>query len=169
MYSLNAPLPAAVSVLATDIAHELPKFQVRQRGEHALGVKRLDHGTDQPYSRLEARTREVLAGESAFTVSVTDVDYFADAVLGSTPVVYLAVESPELVALHRRLAEIFEPVEGIEGDEYTPHVTIARGGDLAQAKRVADRDIEPIEWSVSELLFWDADERNAVSTVSLSP
>jgi 2'-5' RNA ligase len=167
VYSLNVPLPAAVPALARDIAHELPGSRARQRGEHTLGVKRLSHGTDRPYSRLEARAREALAGQSAFTVSVTGVDYFPDAVIGSTPVVYLVVESPELVALHRRLAEVFEPVEGIEGEGYTPHVTVARGGDVSQVRRVVDREIDPIEWTVSELWFWDARQSKSVSTVSL--
>jgi hypothetical protein len=131
-------------------------------------VKRLDgNDTDAGYSRLEARSREVLAGQCSFEVRVTGVECFETAVVGSAPVVYLAVESPELCRLHRQLAAVFPPVEEIEGPEYTPHVTVARGGSRHGAERVTDRAVEPISWTVSELLFWDASCHQSVSTVSL--
>jgi hypothetical protein len=168
VYSLNVPVPGEVAALASDIARELPAARPRSRGDHSLCVKRLDgNGTDAGYSRLEARSREVLAGQRSFEVSVTGVECFETAVVGSTPVVYLAVESPELRQLHRQLAAVFPPVEEIEGPEYTPHVTVARGGSRRRAERVADRAVEPISWTVSELLFWDATCHQSVSTVSL--
>jgi len=168
VYSLNVPVPGGVAVLASDIARDLPDARPRYRGEHTLCVKRLD-GTGEAagYSHLEARTREALAGQPAFEVRVTAVEYFTEAVTGSTPVVYLAVESPELRRLHDRLTAVFPPVEGIEGDGYTPHVTVARGGSLAGAERATDRAVEPITWTVSELSFWDATHHQPVSTVSL--
>jgi hypothetical protein len=46
-------------------------------------------------------------------------------------------------------------------------VTVARGGSLDRAKEVTDREIETIEWSVSELAFWNATKKQPVSTVSL--
>jgi len=168
VYSLNVPVPGEVAALASDIARELPTARARNRGEHSLCVKRLDgNGTDTGYSRLEARSREVLADQDSFEVSVTGIGYFHRAVIGTAPVVYLAVESPELRRLHGQLAAVFQLVEGIEGPEYTPHVTVARGGSRRNAERVADRTIEPVTWTVSELLFWDATSHQSVSTVSL--
>lgn len=168
VYSLNVPVPGRVAARASSIARDLPEARARCRGEHTLCVKRLDDiGTDRTYSRLEARAREALAGQPAFEVAVTGVAYFEEAVTGSTPVVYLVVESPELRRLHERMARVFQPVESIEGEEYTPHVTVARGGSLDAARRVTDRWVEPIKWSVTELSFWDAACHRTVSTVSL--
>lgn len=164
MYSLNVPVPSQVAALASDIARDVPSARARSRGEHTLGVKRLGNTS---YDHLEAETREVLTGQPPFEIRIDGLDYFTDVIVGSTPVIYLSVDSPELVALHRRLADVFEPIEGIEGDGYTPHVTIARGGSLDAAKRITKRDIEPIQWTVSELIFWDARRNQSVSSVSL--
>ena len=168
MYSLNVPVPGRVAALASDIARELPQARARCRGEHTLCAKRLDGtGPERAYSRLEARAREALAGQPAFEVRVTGVGCFEAAVTGTTPVVYLAVESPELHRLHERLSAVFEPVESIEGPEYTPHVTVARGGSLSAARRVTARQVDPVTWTVTELSFWDAAHNQTVSTVSL--
>ena len=167
MYSLNVPVPVQVATLATELARELPAARPRSRDAHTLGVKRLSTAQYDSYSHLEARVRELLVGQPAFEIRVNDVDYFSEAITGPTPVLYLAVESPELHRLHRHLAEVFPPIEGIEGEGYTPHVTAARGGTTAAAERVADREIEPITWTVSELIFWDATRRQPVSRVSL--
>ncbi|PSP27986.1 phosphoesterase [Halobacteriales archaeon QH_2_65_14] len=167
MYSLNVPVPGRVAALASDIARDLPEATPRTRGEHTLGVKRLVDGRNPSYDHLEAEVRELLAGQPAFDISVTSVEYFADAPRGTSPVVYLAVESPGLVRLHRDLAAAFDPVEDIEGEEYVPHVTIARGGSVEMARRAAERDVEPVTWTASELVFWDARYSQPVSTVSL--
>lgn len=167
MYSLNVPVPGRVAALASDIARELPEARARVRGKHTLGVKRLGTGDRAAYARLEARAREVLVGQPAFEVRVTELKYFSEVITGPAPVIYLAVESPELRRLHQRLAEVFDPIEGIEGDGYSPHVTVARGGTTEQARRAIERDIEPIQWTVSELVFWDARRGQPVSTVSL--
>jgi 2'-5' RNA ligase len=168
MYSLTVPVPGRVAALASDIARELPAAHARSRGEHSLCVKRLDGtGTNGGYSRLEARSREMLAEQGSFEVSVTGVDCFERPAVGSGPVVYLVVESPELRRLHERLAVVFPPIEGVEGPEYTPHVTVSRGGSRRGVERVTDRTVEPITWTVSELVFWDATSHRSVSTVSL--
>lgn len=167
MYSLNVPVPGEVAALASDIARSLPDAHARVRGEHTLGVKRLIDDDDPSYSRLEAKVRELVAGQPPFEVRVTAVDYFDEAPTGTSPVVYLVVESPELVRLHRRLADAFEPVEGIEGEEYSPHVTVARNGSIERAKQVARRDIDPVRWTVSDLIFWNARRNQSVSTLSL--
>ncbi len=167
MYSLNVPVPGEIAKRAGEIARELPEAHHRPRGAHTLGVKRLVSDTDESYSRLETKTREELSGQPAFEVRLTSIEYFPNAPTGSSPVVYFAIESPELERLHRQLTTVFEPLDEIEGDGYSPHVTIARGGSLERAKRVTSRDIEPVTWTVDRLIFWDSERCQPVSTVSL--
>jgi hypothetical protein len=174
VYSLNVPVPSTVARLASDLARELPAARPRQRGEHTLVCKRLD-GTDAAGSRaaqnvagrLDARVREAIAGTAPFAVRVTGVDQFPEAVTGPSPVVYLAVESPGLLDLHRRVCGSFEPVEGLEGEAYTPHVTVARGGSAAAADALCERDIEPVEWTVEKLQVYDAEHAQPVRTLAL--
>jgi len=167
VYSLNVPVPTRVAALASDIAREIPAARARARGEHTLNIKRLSNGSGPQYNRLETQAREVIAGQPPFEVRIDGIEYFPNAIIGTTPVLYLSVESPELVALHQRLAEVFAPIEGIEGDGYTPHVTISRGGPQEAVERLTEREIEPIEWVVDELIFWDATRSQPVSSVSL--
>ena len=176
MYSLNVPVPAEVARLAATVARELPNARARTRGEHTLVVKRLTSdrsGTTGgsadrvTYDRLETRAREVLHGQPPFEIRIDGVDYFAEPATGTAPVVYLSVASGELESLHDRLAGTFEPVDGLEGDEYVPHVTVARGGAIETARRVADREIDPITWTVSQLVFWDGEHNQPISTLSL--
>ena len=166
MYSLNAPVPSAVAALADDLARDLVDARSRVRGSHTLVVKRLTDD-DLGYAHLEARARDVLAGTPACEARVADVEIFETVPSGPAPVVYLRVESPGLEALHDRLCETFDPVAGIEGDDFVPHVTVARGGQVAAARRLAETEIDPIEWVVDELVFWDATREQPASRVSL--
>ncbi|RLM48124.1 MULTISPECIES: 2'-5' RNA ligase family protein [unclassified Haloarcula] len=167
MYSINVPLPSAVTSLAADLAADLPLAQRRGRGEHTLVAKRLGDGDHAAYARLEAQGREVLRGQPAFEAEISEIEQFETAATGPSPVVYLAVESPGLVGLHERLCERFDPVDEMEGDEYVPHVTVARGGDRDAAARLVEQGIDPIRWTVDELTFYDADRNQPVSRVSL--
>jgi 2'-5' RNA ligase len=167
VYSLNVPVPSEVAELATDLARALPAARARRRDEHTLVLKRLGTGDRAEFQRLAARARETLAGAPAVEVRVSGVDYFGDPASGPAPVVYLAVESPGLVDLHERLAAAFDPADGIEGDDYVPHVTVARGGSERAARELAGRAIEPVTWTVSELTFWDAERAQPAGTVSL--
>lgn len=177
MYSLNVPVPSAVARLASDLARELPEARPRRRGEHTLVCKRLDGSGAGHRSgvgahsatagRLDARVREAVAGTAPFAVRVVGVDQFREAVTGPSPVVYLAVESPGLRELHARVCEAFEPIEGLEGAEYVPHVTVARGGSPATAEAVCEREIDPVEWTVEQLQVYDAEHAQPVSTLSL--
>lgn len=167
MYSLNVTLPSSVTSLAGRLAHDLPRARARPRGEHTLVVKRLGDGDHAAYARLEARARDAIRGTAPFEVRVTGVEQFETAVTGPSPVVYLAVESPQLMALHEDLCAEFDAVDGMEGDDYVPHVTVARGGDPTVAERLVERDIAPVEWAVEELFFFDAERGQSVSRVSL--
>lgn len=172
MYSLNVPLPSAVSRLASTLARDLPGAQARARGEHTLVCKRLGSGDGNSfgshhYDHIETEARRLLQGTPTFEARIDGIDCFETAATGPSPVVYLVVASPELERLHHRLSEYFEPMEGIEGPEYTPHVTIARGGSLPMARRLTQRTIEPITWTVEKLEFYDATRGQRVSRVSL--
>jgi len=164
VYSLNAPVPSAVGRLATSLGSRLADARVRPRGEHTLVCKRLGDGD---YHDIEARARDALRGAPAVEARVASVGVFGRPATGPAPVVYLAVESPGLVDVHRRLCDAFDPVDGLEGDDYVPHVTVARGGSHELAGRLLDADFDPIEWTVSELRFYDAERGESVSRVSL--
>lgn len=169
MYSVNVPVPGRVQRLAADLRPALDRFDtVRER--HTLVVKRLGDGDPE---RLSARVREVLRGTQPFPCRVSGIDAFADPPTGSAPVLYLAIGGP-LQALHDRLTEIEPPVDGIEGPDYTPHVTLARGADLAPAEcddRGVPHDLTggPVEteWTVDELWLWSTDYREPVARIGL--
>jgi len=167
VYSLNVPLPSAATALAGRLARELSQARARPRGEHTLVAKRLGDGDHAAYARLEARAREAVRGTDPFEVALTGVDQFETAETGPSPVVYLAVESPELLVLHERLCRAFDPVDGMEGEAYVPHVTIARGGDPAAAARLVECEIDPVAWTVEELVTFDAERGQSVSRLSL--
>lgn len=167
MYSLNVPVPSPVATLAGRLARELPRARSRRQHEHTLVVKRLGAADRQTFQRLAAKTRDTLAGFPAFEARITGVDYFAQPASGASPVVYLAVESPGIERLHDTLTEVFDPVADIEGEAYVPHVTIARGGSLAAARALAEQSIEPIEWTVSALVFWDGERAQSAGKLTL--
>lgn len=166
MYSLNVPVPSEVARLAGNLARELPEARPRDRGAHTLVVKRLSQ--EMPLPRLQAMVRERLRQQPPFTVRVTDVDVFEEAVAGPSPVVYLSIESQQLRALHERLSESFPPADGIEGEAYVPHVTVARGGSQAAAARLAERSIESHTWTVARVVLRDAQRDERVGRVTLS-
>lgn len=163
MYSLNVPVPGSVRAVAADLAPRLLGFD-RVRDRHSLVVKRFES------ARLDVLRKELdraLRDEPAFEARVTGVDYFADPPVGSAPVVYLAVESPGLRALHERLVDEFGAVEGLEGPVYAPHVTLARGGSVEDAEQIASVGVDPVAWTVRELHLWSREYRETVSRYSL--
>jgi len=162
--SLNAPIPGRVARLAADLHPELVAFD-EIREHHSLLVKRL--GDPDHLPPVQHEVRRALTGAPAFEVGITGIDYFPAPPMGAAPVVYLRVESSGLREVHGRLVDEFGAVDGLEDGEYVPHVTLARGGDEAAAERLAERDVEPVSWTVTELRFRDARYGETVSTVSL--
>lgn len=177
MFSLNVPVPRAVDRFSNEIHPQLAPFDsIRDR--HSLCLKRFGaddvNGPGGPtpekervLAELRERLRPLLAGTGPFDVGLPEVDYFEDPTVGAAPVVYLAVESDVLRRLHRRLCGAFDPIEGIEGEDYTPHVTLARGGDVEDAEAIAGMEIDPIEWRVHELEIFDPDFREPAATIKL--
>ena len=173
VYSLNASIPGEAKRLASELFPRLVAFE-RVREEHTLLVKRFesadpDRGGKAELATLGKRVRSALVGVSAFEVRVTGIDRFEQPAHGPGPVVYLAIESTGLERLHRRLVAEFGAVGEIEGEAYTPHVTLARGGSIGAARELtAGVEIAPIEWTVSELRLFDPRDRETIGRVSLS-
>ena len=166
MYSLNVPVPGQVARLAADLAPLLSPFE-RVRHEHTLVLKRLGSPGPGEYSRVQLQVREALAGFPPFEARVTGLGSFEQPASGLAPVVYLAVESPGLLEAHERLLDTFPPAEGIEGEDYVPHITLARGGEMESTRRVLEQKIEPVAWAVDELVFWDAVHGGRAGRLSL--
>jgi 2'-5' RNA ligase len=164
VYSLNVPVPPAVARLADDLHPHLVAFEsVRER--HSLVCKRFE--IDDPH-HLRERLRTALPPAPAFEARVTGVDTFDDPVRGPGPVVYLAVESPGLRTLHERLVAEFGAVsDDLEGAGYVPHVTLARGGSVADGHEVANLTVDPVTWTVSELRLHSRARRESVWTIPL--
>jgi 2'-5' RNA ligase len=158
VYSLNAPVPAEISRLARGLASNC--FDATPRERHTLVVKRLGDGEPR---NLASEVRSRIVGTDPFSARVTGVDTFEDPATGRGPVAYLRIESPGIERLHRRLCERFDPAEGIEADDYVPHITVARGGD---AGRLAGTDLDR-EWTVDALVVWSSEYREPVERIAL--
>ena len=190
MFSLNVPLAPAVDRLAADLHPKLEGLDtVRER--RTLVCKRFgvadvagsdgaDGGGDDreatepppraaALDRLRGRLSRPLGRTAPFEVAVTGVDVFDAPAAGSAPVVYLVVESEGLVRLHERLCDAFGAVEGIEGDDYVPHVTLARGGnpEPGAVASLVDAAFDPVRWRVHALDVWDPAFREVAATIDL--
>jgi len=160
VFSLNVPVPGSVAQLANDLYPQLVGFETI-REQYTLVVKRFentDSRTAEPtlrLARLREQLRPVLAGMPAFDAQITEINRFDQPARGEGPVVYLAVESPGLTQLHDELTAAFGVIDGLEGADYVPHITLARNGPQTAAGQLETRQIEPISWTVSELVIWD--------------
>nr|WP_305882699.1 2'-5' RNA ligase family protein [Haloplanus ruber] len=152
--------------MANDLHPKLTGFdQVRDR--HAVVCKRFAAAEDE-YHRLRERLRSSLSPTPAFEATVTGIDAFETPTHGLGPVVYLAVESPGLYDLHRRLVDTFGAVDDeLEGPAYVPHVTLARDGPPEAVDRLLATDIDPVTWTVPELHLWSRARRATAWRVSL--
>lgn len=164
MFSLNILAPGDVERLASDLFPHLSPFE-KVRDRHTLVVKRLEAEESLPH--LRERFRGILADRPPFEVRTDGIDYFGRPTRGEGPVVYLRIESPGLYDLHDALCREFGIVADMEGPEYTPHVTLARGGRIADAEELAARDVDDVQWTVNELAVWDARYREAAARLPL--
>ncbi|SMO36941.1 2'-5' RNA ligase family protein [Halorubrum cibi] len=190
MFSLNVPILPEVERLADDLQSKLSGFD-RVRDRRTLVCKRF--GTEavsgggtagsgppssepagpppkpEALSTLREDLRPFLAPVDPFEVTIAGIDAFDSPASGSGPVVYLAVESEGLVRLHRRLCAVFGAVEGIEGDAYVPHVTLARGGEPTAVRRAIGGGVEfdPVRWRVHALDLYDPEFREVAATLEL--
>ncbi len=169
-YSLNVPVPTALRRIAARLEPALAAFDyVRDRP--TLIIKRFTG--DRSRGRIEAIVRETLAGAQPFELHTTGIGAFHDPPSGSSPVVYIGVDGPGLRRVHARIVDRLDPVPGLEGDEYTPHVTLARGldrgvdRDASALAQLTDREFEPVSWQVEELGIWSREYREIVTRVPL--
>jgi 2'-5' RNA ligase len=167
--SLNVPLPPAVERLAADLAPELRALE--RRDPPTLLAKRLAHGGPD----AEKRVRRALRGLPPFDLRIGTVGVFYEPTTGPAPVVYLAVEGRGLEELHERLCAELDPLPGLEGADYVPHVTLARGDGRSLglesptdvARRLDGREVGPVTWTVERLTFYDATYGEPTGHVSL--
>lgn len=165
MYSLNATVPGTVEALAGELRGELLAFETI-RDERSMLIKRLGELTSVP--RHAKQLRNTLADVGPITATVTGIDVFFDPPAGPGPVVYLAVDSPQLDAIHARLVETYGAVHQLEGSEYTMHITLARGGPESAARRLKTQSIEPITWTITELLLMRHAGTEVVDRIALT-
>lgn len=165
---MNLRVPPAVERLSDRLHPELTCFD-RIRERHTLVVKRIENDTwETGHGGVRERLRRVLDSTAPFPVRIDGVDYFADPPDGPGPVVYLSVDSPGIDQLHRRFCQEFPVIDAVEGENYVPHVTVARGGSAGDAERFVERtEIEPVEWTADHALTWDRDHREAVDRFRL--
>lgn len=168
MYSLNVPVPGRVSQLAWELRSSLTGFE-RLRDEPTLVVKRLPIDEPAAFPSVREDVYAAIRGTEPFDVRVHRIDVFSEPATGPGPVIYLAIDSPELESLHRRLAAAFEPIPDIEGEDYVPHITLARGGDpdTGTIERLCEQELEPVDWTVNRFVFWDPREGLPISDVRL--
>lgn len=168
MYSLNVPLPESVRTRTAHLRPALTDFdRVRESRTQTLVLKRLPAADRREYLEVEQRARNALRGAPAVEARVSGLGVFRDPPNGPGPVVYQAVESPGLYDLHERLVEELGAVEGLEGTGYTPHVTLARGGNREAVDALLDRRFEPIRFTIEELEFYEGTYRERIDAVSL--
>jgi len=174
VFSLNVPVPGVVKRLTSDLQPQLLDFE-RVRSDHTLVVKRfsdeeLANGhPDHRVATLQERLRPVISGLPAVEAKVAGIDSFEQPVRGDGPVVYLTIESPGLHRIHRTLTDAFGVIDGLEGDDYTPHVTLARGGSATTpaTEQLQKQTVEPVIWTVSELVIWDSRHRTPAARFGL--
>ncbi|WP_254821063.1 2'-5' RNA ligase family protein [Haloglomus halophilum] len=161
-YSLNVPVPSEVARLAAGLATECLTAEPREH--HTMVLKRLGEAED--YRRLIGQVRDLLDGTGPIPARVEGVDTFEAPPSGAAPVAYLDVHSRGLMNVHEACCDIVDPFgQVLEGDEYEPHVTIARGGDAGQLR---GRDAGPIDWDIERIDVWDAYHENVVESISLT-
>ncbi len=169
VYSVNVPVPAQITAIATELDEDLAPFD-RVIEDHTLVVKRLGRSTRSDLAAVSDRIETVLDGWGPIAARVDGIDVFADPPAGPAPVVYLAVESPGLEVLHVEFAHAFGIVdEAVEGANYVPHVTLARGGNRRAATRMTGVDVNRVDWTVESLVLYDANANQSVTRFSLPP
>lgn len=168
MYSVTVPIPPGVRDLADRLRPALSGFdRIRPARTRTLVCKRLPAEDRREYLAVARRTKAVLADVAPFPVRITGTGTFRDPPRGPGPVAYLAVESEPLRRVHERLVAEFDAVEGLEGPDYVPHVTLARGGSAAAVDRFTAREVEPIAFSATELHCYDTERAERLETVPL--
>ena len=169
MFSVTVPVPESLRERSRALRPALSGFErIRPPRSRQLVAKRLPAETRREFLTDARRARAALAPVEPFEVRIPGTDTFADPPRGPGPVAYLAVESAGLERVHERLVDAFDAVPGLEGPDYVPHLTLARGGSPSAADSLAERSFEPITFSVERLSFYDTAREQSVESVNLT-
>lgn len=169
MFSVTVPVPESVRERSRALRPALSGFdRIRPSRSRQLVVKRLPAETRRELLTDAERTREALTPVDPFEVRVSGTGTFSDPPRGPGPVAYLAVESPELERVHERLVAAFDAVPGLEGPDYVPHLTLARGGPPSAAAALAEASVEPVSFTVEALSLYDTERTQAVDSIALT-
>jgi 2'-5' RNA ligase len=164
--SLNVPVPGTVRRELEALRPRLADFD-SVRETPTLLLKRFDGARS--VHEIESEVRLAVADTGPFDVRLAGLETFENPVAGPGPVLHLALESPGLRRLHRRLVDRFGAVDGLEGEEYVPHITLARGGDADGLAELTEASVDPVEWTVAELWLWDPRREERLGRIDLSP
>jgi len=169
VFSVIVPVPPAVRDLARELRPALTGFdRIRPARSRRLVLKRLPADDRREYLEAARRAKRVLAETAPFEVRITGTGVFRDPPRGPAPVAYLAVESEGLQRAHERLVEEFDAVAGLEGADYVPHLTLARGGPHDAPAALTERDVDPISFTASKLDCYDSEHTERVESIQLS-
>jgi 2'-5' RNA ligase len=169
VFSVTVPVPESVRERSRALRPALSGFErIRPPRSRQLVAKRLPAETRREFLTDARNAKAALAPVDPFEVRIPGIDTFADPPRGPGPVAYLAVASAGLERVHERLVEAFDAVPGLEGPDYVPHLTLARGGPPAAADSLVERPFEPIRFSVERLSLYDTEREQAVESVDLT-
>ncbi len=160
MWSLNVTIPQKVSRLIEEMAPALWNWEEICE-DPTLVIKRFETKT----AKEETEIRLLLEKIEPFDVQIGNIRTFDIAQRGISPVLYIEVESPGIEALHEMLVGIFGCVKGIEGQDYTPHITLARG-ECREYIEFEERP-DPIQWEADELEFWHSGKMQKRNKIKL--
>ncbi|MFB6188052.1 MAG: 2'-5' RNA ligase family protein, partial [Halobacteriaceae archaeon] len=163
-FSLNIPVAGEVKQETNQFTPYLTDFEVRDH--FTFVIKRFQEDRDR-IDQIQKRTRHALSGMSPFSVKITGIDCFRNPPKGDGTVVYFAVESSQLLDIHKQLCDEFGIVQPLEGDEYSPHITIARGNNEKTIETLLSQSIKPITWQVNHLEFFDPVKQELLGQVGL--
>ncbi len=162
MWSLNAMIPRKITEMIHSFGPELNGWEDINK-DHTLVIKRFQEINSR--DNFESEMRLLLEKTDPFEIRIGDIDIFSSVPKGSSPVLYIEIESRDLVKIHEKLINVFGVVEGLEGKDYIPHITIARGHKNGFERFEKNLDATGI---VKVLEFWDREKYKSKDRIFLS-
>ena len=162
MWSLNVSMPQNIVRAIKEVTLGVSGWEEICE-DPTLVIKRFEKGDVDGH--VESEIRLLLEGVEPFDIEIGNLERFDVAERGSSPVLYLEVKSPGMKALHETLVDVFGSVKGVEGENYIPHITIARGGsgDYIEFDGLSC----DTEWTVEMLELWNRDGRKKKNKIIL--
>ncbi len=162
MWSLNVSIPQGI-VRAIEEMAPVSRGWEEIVEEPTLVIKRFEK--EDLDGHIESEIKFLLENVEPFTVEIGNLEMFEVADRGTSPVLYIEVKSIGMKLIHETLVSVFGCVKGVEGENYIPHITIARGSGV---KNIDFSDFSgPTWWTAKTLEFWDGDKRKKKNQVML--